>query len=102
MRDVIIIGGGHNGLVAPALLAKAGLARLTPIACCDGCQCRSPTSRTNGSRANRCARRSRLEEPSVPGSVRDRAVAQRCSCGLPPGTVIRLRLDGPFAGAWAR
>src|SRR5262245_1786469 len=25
MRDVLIIGGGHNGLVAAAFLAKAGL-----------------------------------------------------------------------------
>ncbi|WP_289465351.1 FAD-dependent oxidoreductase, partial [Klebsiella pneumoniae] len=25
MRDVIIIGGGHNGLVAAAFLARAGL-----------------------------------------------------------------------------
>ena len=25
MRDVVIIGGGHNGLVAAAFLAKAGL-----------------------------------------------------------------------------
>src|SRR5262245_42454265 len=40
MRDVVIIGGGHNGLVAAAFLAKAGL---------------KPLVRARGDRGGGCA-----------------------------------------------
>ena len=70
--------------------------------CCAGCRWRSPTSSANGSRASRCARRSRPAASSDRSSVRGRPAAPRCCCCSARAKGIRSRAAGSSSAAPAR
>ena len=80
---------------------RARQARRLP-ACCAGCRWRPPTSSANGSRASRCARRSRPAACSGRSSGRGRPAAPRCCCCSAPAKGTRSRAAGSSSADRAR
>ena len=82
--------------------SSARWASPTPTGCCAGCRWPPPTSSANGSRASRCAPRSRPAACSGRSSGRGRPAARRsCSCSArAKGT--RSRAAGSSSGEPAR